>query len=86
MKKIKMAQIASEFKVMCVTEIQNIYVLVHHQWTYIVSLCAHCACLSLLYTSACVCIMHGLWSATVCTAGPGDPGALVWSVKGEGEE
>lgn len=39
-----------------------------------------------VYASACVCIMRVLCSAIcVCTAGPGDPGAVVWSVGREGE-
>ncbi len=51
------------------------------------NLCHMHACAGLfVYASACVCIMRVLCSAIcVCTAGPGDPGAVVWSVGREGE-
>lgn len=39
-----------------------------------------------VYASACVCVMRVLRSTIcVCAAGPGDPGAVVWSVGREGE-
>lgn len=55
MKKIKMAQIASEFKFMCVNEVQNISVLVDHQC---VSACIQCefVCMSQFTLHKCMCL------------------------------